>query len=93
MSDFLGYGSPEALEAAIKEPQGEDFVMYAQGLFMASVCSSLNKEETINRMASIPSGTTAGWIFCDNETFRTDEPNPCPCNDKPDTHKHYLFEC
>ena len=90
---FLGYGSPEALEQAIKAGEGEDFTIYRQGICMASVCSSLGKEETVSRMASIPSGTTAGWLFCDNETFHTGEPNPCPCNEKPETHKHYLFEC
>jgi hypothetical protein len=83
----------ERIEKAYKDAEGPDFQMYTMGLLFLSVCSSLGKEATVARMASIPSGTRAGWVFSDDETFATGESNPCPCEQKPDTHMHYLFNC
>ncbi len=81
------------VEKAYKDAEGPDFQMYSTGLLFMSVCSSLGKEATVVRMASVPSGTRAGWVFSDNETFAMGEPNPSPCEDKPETHMHYLFNC
>ena len=70
-----------------------EFVVYSEGLCFASVCSSLGAERTAHRMRSeSPSGTENGWCLA-NEAFASGEPNPCPCNHYPKTHKHYLFEC
>lgn len=93
MTNFLGYGSPEKLEAAIKAQEDERLVVYTEGLCFASVCSDLAVEEVAQRMKTRISGTTHGWGFSKNETFKDGEPNPCPCNRKPNTHKHFLFEC
>lgn len=70
-----------------------EFTVYAEGLFYASVCSSLTKEQTQDRMAARPSGTSFGWQLSEDEKFANGQPNPCPCDQQPDTHTHYLFEC
>jgi hypothetical protein len=70
----------------------KDFEVYAEGLCYASVCSSLPQSEVELRMQQREPGTTLGWRLAE-EPFRTGEPNPCPCSDNPETHKHYLFAC
>ena len=92
MTDYMGYGTPEALEAAITADEDDDFTVYAEGLLYASVCSSLGKEETVARMARRPSGV-GGWMLSDDEEFPQGQPNPCPCDQRPGTHQHYLFGC
>ena len=92
MTNFMGYGSPERLEQAITAEEGEDFVVYGEGLIYASVCSSLAQDEVVARMHRRLCGTHAGWGLSD-KAFKTGEPNPCPCDNQPETHKHYLFEC
>ena len=77
----------EAVEAL--SPTSE-FVIYAEGLCGASVCSSLPQAEVERRMAAIPCGTRNGWTFA-AEPFDADTPNPCPCDKNPETHTHYLF--
>ena len=80
-------------ELTAEREQGEEFVVYAEGLLYASVCSSLPQEEVIQRMGHVTSGTQAGWVFSDHSAFASGQPNPCPCDKKPETHKHYLFNC
>lgn len=87
--------SPELIERMeqrerIEEESGDTFVIIAEGLCFATVCSSLGKEVTERRMASIYSGTRNGWTLSD-ENFDADSPNGLPCNEKPETHRHYLF--
>lgn len=68
-----------------------EFKIYAMGIVKASVCSSLPPEEVAARMAREITGV-GPWVFS-REPFLTGESNPTPCNDKPDTHMHYLFVC
>ena len=89
---FLGYGTPEALETAIKSGEGKHLVVYREGLFNTSVCSDLAQEEVVARMARRISGTTNGWTLSTNDHFATGQPNPCPCDKNPETHTHYLFD-
>jgi len=71
-----------------------DFEAYSIGIVCASVCSRLSKEDTKERMnRENPTGLEHGWDFCKDKTFKTGQPNPCPCEDEPETHKHYLFNC
>ncbi len=67
------------------------FIVYAEGLFSASVCSDRPQADVEAWMGQRISGTTGGWMFSENETFKTGEPNPCPCETHPDR-RHYLFE-
>ena len=70
----------------------DDFTIYSMGLCYASICSSLPIEEVKTRMALEPTGISNKWTLA-GESFKTGEPNPCPCDKKPETHKHYLFSC
>ena len=71
----------------------KEFEAYAIGLIYASCCSSLSAEDTEKRLnAEHPAGTMNGWKIAE-EPFKSGQPNPCPCHDHPDTHKHYLFWC
>ena len=89
MSAFMGYGSPEKLNAAITAEEDEAFVVYSEGLLFASVCSNLPQEEVESRMRRRINGTTGGWNLSD-ENFSGGESNPCQCTDHEDR-KHYLF--
>lgn len=75
----------------MSEPK--DFEIYNLGIVCASVCSSLPVEEVKRRMASEPTGISSKWTLSEDKTFSGGQSNPCPCNDNPDTHKHYLFNC
>ena len=79
---YLGYGSPEALEAALSEKDAH-FEVIGESLCFATVCSDLPPDEVVARMSKRPSGTSGGWQL-------SDEPSAV-CLEKP-THKHYLFE-
>ena len=68
-----------------------DFEIYAEGLFYASVCSSLGQVETEARMQREFCGTRKGWTLSTEGNFASGEPNPNPCDNYPKTHKHYLF--
>lgn len=71
----------------------EDFNAYAVGICCASVCTSLSVEEATEKLNSeYPTGIQSKWQFA-NEPFSTGAPNPSPCHDYPETHKHYLFMC
>lgn len=73
---------------------GQPFYAYAVGLVAASVCTSLSLEEATERLNSEhPTGISSHWQPSKDERFHTGQPNPCPCQQNPDTHKHYLFNC
>jgi len=66
-----------------------DFIV-RESLCTATVCTDLPQEEVIARMRSRPCGTRTGWTLSEAE-FGPGIPNPHPCLDNPNTHKHYLF--
>lgn len=71
----------------------EDFVIYSGGICFCSVCSRLSLEETTKRVNNEnPTGISSNWQLSERN-FDSGETNPCACNDYPETHKHYLFEC
>lgn len=68
-----------------------DFTVYASGIVYSSVYTSLDDELAAARLnAAFPTGAADPWTIAD-EPFRTGEQNPCPCSDKPATHRHILF--
>lgn len=72
----------------------KDFEVYSLGLVAASVCSSLSLEETKKRLnEEHPTGIESQWELSKDKQFRGGQPNPCPCDQHPETHKHYLFNC
>lgn len=70
----------------------KEFVVYAEGLCSASVCSSLSRREVNHRMKTRLTGVTP-WQPAKDKAFADGRPNPCPCNQNPETHIHYLFHC
>jgi hypothetical protein len=71
----------------------DDFTIYSTGIFYMSVCSTLERGQVEARAnTESPSGTTNGWRVAD-EPFRTGAANPCPCDQHPDSHKHWLLAC
>ena len=70
----------------------DEFVVYGQGLVNASVCSSLPLKEVCARMARLPTGV-GPWHISDDTEFAAGQPMPSPCDQRPATHKHYLFHC
>ena len=78
-----------------KEPE-EKVTPYSIGLLSASVCAdnSLTPKEVEAEFNRIhPSGTTMGWGLSGDTHFLQGQPNPCPCDQFPETRKHYLFNC
>lgn len=72
----------------------KDFEAYKVGVFCASICSNLAVEETARRLnEERPTGIDSRWALSGDATFKSGEPNPCPCDRSPQTHKHYLFDC
>lgn len=71
-------------------------IPYSIGIMTASVCAdnSLTPEDVEAEFNNIsPSGTTNGWKLSEDKTFKGGAPNPCPCDQHPETRKHYLFNC
>src|SRR5690348_2284709 len=70
-----------------------DFTVYSNGLWHCSVCTTLSPEEATNRVNLVnPTGTSGKWAITE-PAFNDGTPNPCPCNDWPETHIHILFTC
>ena len=80
---YLGYGSPAALEAVLRE-KDEHLEVVKETLCFAVVCSDLPQEEVVTRMRRRPCGTSGGWQL--SAALAS-----VPCSEKL-THKHYLFE-
>ena len=74
----------------------EKAVAYAVWLSTAMCCfprrmRRAEVERQIN--AAHPTGISSRWRFSADKTFASGQPNPGPCNDKPETHVHRLMEC
>ena len=71
-----------------------DFHAYSVGVCHASVCTAIADIDTITRRLNLERPTGVGpWLPSTAASFKNGMPNPCPCNEWPATHKHYLFEC
>ena len=68
-----------------------DFTAYSMGLHFASACTSLDDDAATEAMNSEPGGLGTTWRIASDKTFRTGEPNGCPCPDAPGR-RHLLFE-
>lgn len=72
-----------------------DFAIYSIGLCFMSVCASKDlTQKDIMEKANLehPTGISHAWnIHTDN--FKDGSPNPCPCNQKPETNQHFLLSC
>jgi hypothetical protein len=71
--------------------------VYGLGIVHASVCAPSDMPiadmlRDANHQTG-PIGLDHGWVLSDDATFSGGEPNPCPCDQQPDSHLHYLLEC
>lgn len=84
----------EQARAEMRRGAGEaDFTVYAAGPVFCSVCTTLDPEAAAVRLnAEHPAGTKEGWGV-HPKGFRDGQPNPCPCDTHPETHRHMLFSC
>lgn len=75
-------------------PDSYKLYCYAEGICCSSVCTSLEPKEAERVMNQLyPTGIGSKWKISKDKTFKTGEANGCACEDKPETHKHYLFVC
>jgi len=72
-----------------------DFHIYAKGLVCMSVCTSLTDPKEIEERANKenPTGISSKWKISKDKKFVDGIPHPCPCDQNPKTHKHYLLNC
>lgn len=63
-----------------------------EGLCYATVCTTLDDEAVDAAMAARPATVNRGWARSTDATFATGQPNPCPCEQRPDTNRHVLYE-
>lgn len=78
----------EKVEAAAPRQHTPKFERIRESLLYVQACTSLSDEDAADRMNELPSGTSGGWMLI------TEGDNaPVPCADKPETHRHLLFEC
>ena len=88
-----GFVSLETLSQDAASPDG--VVCYGVGLCFASVCApaALSIDEVLEAVNSRwPTGLDHGWTVSPAETFRTGQPNPCPC-EQDSSRVHRLLEC
>lgn len=77
-----------------KAKKSEDFEAYAIGICSASICTSLPIDEAVKRMnTEHPTDISSEWVLSEDKTFAGGQPNPTPCENNPETHKHYLLIC
>lgn len=78
----------DQMQAGLAEQQGPDFERLSERLLSIQVCTSLSDEDATTRMNLTASGTTHGWQLSVEPANA-----PVPCADKPDTHRHLIFDC
>jgi len=66
-----------------------DFEIYNEGFCRMSICTSLQTIAEIEKRINDIGKT--GWKVSGNNHFADGNTNPCSCEDKPDTHRHYLM--
>jgi hypothetical protein len=69
--------------------------IYNNGFVHCSVCTNVSTLKEIERLVNMknPTGIDSKWSISKDKNFLNGPSNPCPCEDKPKTHKHYLMEC
>jgi len=79
----------------------DELMIYKQGtvdghdLYQCSVCTNVSDRERIEELTNLknPTGINSRWEISEDKNFPSGEPNPCTCENKPKTHKHYLMKC
>jgi hypothetical protein len=73
----------------------DELEVYSNGLVHCSVCTNIKDPRNIEMQTNIknPTGISSSWKIDKEPNFHTGQTNPCPCENKPNTHKHYLMVC
>lgn len=93
-ADKLADLSPETrdlvrkVETAMPSQSTDEFTRIRETLLNVQVCTSLTDEEASERANLMPSGTRFGWTLSENPDLA-----PVPCMERPETHRHLIFEC
>lgn len=70
--------------------------VYSLGLVSCSVCAprEMTRDEVEAAVnVAEPTGISSEWRVSDEPTFSGGQPNPCPCEQQPESHVHYLMHC
>lgn len=78
----------EQIDAAQPLMKSDEFEVISEDLFYRRACTTMSDEDATTRVNLWPSGTSNGWTLCTAEGQA-----PVPCNDKPETHRHLMWEC
>ncbi len=73
----------------------DELEVYSLGIVHCSVCTNIKDPERVEMLVNMrcPTGTSSNWKISEEPKFHTGHTNPCPCEQKPKTHKHYLMVC
>lgn len=73
----------------------EELQVYANGLVHCSICTNVKSKKRIEELVNLknPTGLNHKWKVDMTQHFATGQTNPCPCERKSTTHKHYLMVC
>lgn len=83
------------VEPLMKTPEFEQIPLSGEPgilgtLLYTRACTSLSDEEATARINLLPPmGDHGEWVLLTKEG----EGGPVPCQDKPDTHRHLMWEC
>ncbi|HYF26553.1 MAG TPA: hypothetical protein VD931_12510 [Baekduia sp.] len=71
-------------------------IIYSSGIIYTSACA--DAALTVEEVAAVvndrsPTGISSPWRLAEAPTFVGGEPNPCPCEQHPDTRRHWLLAC
>jgi hypothetical protein len=96
---YRGFNMEDELEIYSKVYKGiklkEELDVYSLGIVRCSICTNIKDTEKIEMLVNMrcPTGISSSWKISREPNFHTGQPNPCPCEEKPNTHKHYLMVC
>ena len=73
----------------------DELTVYKNALHYCSVCTNVSDCKRIEELTNLknPTGIKSQWRISENKNFASGKPNPFPCENKPETHKHYLMAC
>jgi hypothetical protein len=57
------------------------------------VCTNIEDQKRIEELTNQKRHTDVHWMISPVKHFANGKSNPYPCEEKPETHKHYLMEC
>jgi Zn-finger protein len=89
------YKEPNCSTCEFYKEVTEELIVYTNGVCHCSVCTNIKSLKRIEELVNQKNftGIENKWKFDRTPYFAQGQPNPCPCEQKPLTHKHYLMVC